>query len=218
MLNVDREQNSLAARAVSPNNPCPFLRALVADGLLDGHIEPLTSVANVVNAMSAASPQGAISKLPVCLIALVANGLKPSQLFRNFRKGVHLDSLRGGPLDKRGTGTRVINQQGEIVERELARLDEFASKKTDPFGQIERGLNLEELEKMMDANFKRAAGQRRFFDRKLMNGEWPILLRIMGKNVGVERYLSVSEIRKLCIERRLPERVLQLVKQPPVKI
>ena len=27
--------------AVSPNNPCPFLRALVAEGFVDGHIVPL---------------------------------------------------------------------------------------------------------------------------------------------------------------------------------
>jgi len=27
--------------AVSPNNPCPFLRALVAGGFVDGHIVPL---------------------------------------------------------------------------------------------------------------------------------------------------------------------------------
>jgi hypothetical protein len=34
---------------------------------------------------------------------------------------------------------------------------------------------------MMDANFARAAGRRRRIDRRLMNGEWPILLQVMGK-------------------------------------
>jgi hypothetical protein len=31
--------------AVSPNNPCPFLRALVASDFIDGHIVPLPTLA-----------------------------------------------------------------------------------------------------------------------------------------------------------------------------
>ncbi len=59
----------------------------------------------------------------------------------------------------------------------------------------------------MDANFERAKGARRRIDRKLMNGEWPVLLNIMGKGEGEERYLSVAEVRTLFVERRLPDRI-----------
>ena len=60
----------------------------------------------------------------------------------------------------------------------------------------------------MDANFERAKGTRRWIDRRLMNGEWPVLLNIMGKGEGEERYLSVAEVRTLFVERRLPERIV----------
>jgi hypothetical protein len=38
--------------AVSPNNPCPFLRALVAEGFVDGHIVPLSKLTHTVEAAS----------------------------------------------------------------------------------------------------------------------------------------------------------------------
>jgi hypothetical protein len=141
---IDHDQGSLEAGAetgtVSPNNPCPFLRALVADGYLDGHIEPLSAIARAVDATnSGASPDERISKIPVYLIAMIANGLKPRQLLRNLRKGVVLDGLRGGPLDKRGAGSRILDERGQIDERELARLDEFATDKTDPPGRLSAG-------------------------------------------------------------------------------
>src|SRR3984893_8774953 len=59
----------------------------------------------------------------------------------------------------------------------------------------------------MNANFERAKGHRRWFDRKLMKGEWPVLLDIMGKGEGAQRYLSVAEVKTLFEERRLPERI-----------
>ncbi len=60
----------------------------------------------------------------------------------------------------------------------------------------------------MDANFDRAKGTRRPIDRQLMNGEWPVLLDIMGKGEGDDRYLSVAEVRTLFVERRLPDRIV----------
>ena len=51
---------------------------------------------------------------------------------------------------------------------------------------------------MMDANFARAAGKRRKIDRRLMEGEWPIL-----------RYLSLTELRTLFVDRCLPARITQ---------
>ena len=38
-----------------------------------------------------------------------------------------------------------------------------------------------------------------------MKGEWPVLLKILGKGEGDERYLSVAEVRTLFVERRFPD-------------
>ena len=66
---------------------------------------------------------------------------------------------------------------------------------------------LEEITTFMDANFKRAQGTRRRIDRALMNGEWPVLLRVMGKKGTGGRYLSVADVEELVVQRRLPERM-----------
>jgi hypothetical protein len=42
-----------------------------------------------------------------------------------------------------------------------------------------------------------------------MEGEWPILLRVMGKNSTQGRYLSVIELRTLFVSMRLPQRITQ---------
>jgi hypothetical protein len=87
----------------------------------------------------------------------------------------------------------------------------FGKDRPDPSGGSERGLRLPEITAYMDANFERAKGHRRWIDRKLMNGEWPVLLNIMGKGEGEERYLSVAEVRTLFVERRLPDRIAALL-------
>jgi hypothetical protein len=96
-----------------------------------------------------------------------------------------------------------------VNETELARLAEFGKDRSNPSGGTERGLNGHDIKAYMDANFARAKGARRSIDRLLMNGEWPVLLDIMGKDEGRERYLSVAEIRTLFTERRLPDRIAQ---------
>ncbi|MFG2430435.1 hypothetical protein [Streptomyces sp. NPDC048590] len=49
-----------------------------------------------------------VSRTPILLkvsgIALIANGLDPRTLWRTLRSGVRLYALRGGPLDKKGSG------------------------------------------------------------------------------------------------------------------
>lgn len=150
-----------------------------------------------------------LPKAVVYLIALVANGLDPLRLARSVREGAQLDALRGGPLDKRGAGSRILDQVGDIDEAELARLDQFAADKTDTTGLTKRGLGAGELRVMMDANFARAEGQRRPIDRTLMNGEWPVLLRVLGKSSAQGRYLSLAELRALFADRRLPPRISQ---------
>ena len=49
-----------------------------------------------------------------------------------------------------------------------------------------------------------------------MKVEWPVLLKIMGKGEGEDRYLSVAEVRTLFIERKFPDRITQRVVSQPV--
>jgi hypothetical protein len=184
---------------------------MVAGGHISGHVESLSAIADTIVAASrgdcADSP---LSRPLVYLIAMIANGLGSMRLARGVQKGAQLDALRGGPLDKRGAGSRILDAAGYIDHGELARLDQFASDKVDACsGAIERGLGIEQLRAMMDANFARAAGKRRRIDRRLMEGEWPILLRVMGKTSPEGRYLSLTELRRLFVDRCLPARITQ---------
>ena len=194
--------------AVSPNNPCPFLRALVATDVVEGHIVPLSKLSRTIGTASGEKGLKETSVgVKACLVALIANGLGPLRLLRNWWSGVELDALRDGPLDKHGSGSRILGVTAEVNESELERLGGFGKDRQDPAGGFERGLTLPEITAYMDANFDRAKGARRPIDRQLMNGEWPVLLRIMGKGTGDERYLSVAEVRTLFVERRLPDRI-----------
>jgi hypothetical protein len=194
--------------AVSPDNPCPFLRALVAGGLVDGHVVPLSTLSRTIEAATGEKGlKKRLAGLEIYLVALVANGLSPLRLLRSWWSGAQLDALRDGPLDKRGSGSRILTTAGEVDEAEIARLAGFGKDRQDPSGGIERGLTSQEITTYMNANFERAKGSRRAIDRLLMNGEWPILLSIMGKREGEERYLSVAEVGTLFADRRLPDRI-----------
>jgi hypothetical protein len=205
--------------AVSPNNPCPFLRALVAADFVDGHVVPL---ARLAGAIEAASGEKGLKKtlvgLKTCQVALIANGLNPLRLLRNWWSGAVLDQLRDGPLDKHGVGSRILDKTAEVNEIELARLAEFGKDRPDPSGVVERGLTAPEIKTFMDANFARAVGHRRWYDRLLMKGEWPVLLDIMGKGDGDQRYLSVAEVRTLVVERRLPARIVERLTAQPAPV
>jgi hypothetical protein len=196
------------AKPVSNGNPCPFLRALVAQGMINDDFQPVGRLSETICAISRASDGG--KPLPfvlVALIALAANGLSPAQIWRNGQHGVHLSGLRGGPLDKRGAGSRVIGVDGEANEAELQRLTGFSSPKRDSAGTTEPGLDADEIKRFMEANWERAAGRHRAIDRKLMDGEWPVLLQVLGKQGAAGRYLAVSDIRRLVVDRALPERI-----------
>jgi hypothetical protein len=184
------------------------LRALVAHGSLADDVAAVGEVTKtIVNVASAGDGQPQLPTAAIRAIALVANGLSPLQVARNGLGGLRLSELRNGPLDKKGAGSRILDASARINAAELARLDDFASDKTDADDRAERGLDLAELRRMMDANFERAAERRRSIDRWLMNGEWPILLKLMGKQGKTGRYLSLVEVRDLFVERRLPERM-----------
>lgn len=206
---------------VSPGNPCPFLRAMVAAGYIDGHLEPLSTVSRlVVVAGDVPAADSRKVRSATYLIGLIGTGLRPWRLVRSWRRGLTADRLRGGPLDKRGAGSRILDVDGRVDESELARLDSFAvdtgpTGPTADTGLTERGLGSAQLQAMMDANFARAQGARRRFDRQLMNGEWPVLLAVMGKGHGDDAYLSVDEVRALFADRQLPPRIVERLDAAP---
>ncbi|MFM2399945.1 MAG: hypothetical protein RL341_2102 [Pseudomonadota bacterium] len=203
-----------SAAAVSANNPCPFLRALVATEMLADDGEPLGTVAKTIVATAKAGEgHPNLPYAAIYAIALIANGLSPLQIAKNRSSGLRLNALRGGPLDKQGAGSGIINKTGSINKREFERLKEFASKKQDAAGTSELGLDEQEITRFMDANFKRAEGRRRLVDRALMNGEWPVLLKVMGKDGAVGRYLSIAELHDLFFALRLPARMVDALAQ-----
>ncbi|WP_371659706.1 hypothetical protein [Streptomyces sp. NBC_00280] len=199
---------------VSAGNPCPFLRALVAHEYLDDGVVPLpTAAGTIVRVAAAGDGESDLPDKAVRLIALLANGISPAQLVRNARQGVQLNALRDGPLDKHGAGSRILDVKAQVNESELDRLDTFASDKQRPDGGTERGLDLAEITRYMEANYERARGHRRRIDRKLMNGEFPQLLRVIGRDGPQGRYLSLDDVRRLCIEQKLPQRMLDRLEQ-----
>ena len=199
---------------VSPNNPCPFLRGLVAGGYVGGHIVPLSKLTGTIeSATGKKGLQERIAGMKIYAVALIANGLSLLSLLRSWWSGPVLDELRNGPLDKHGAGSQILEVNGEVDETEIARLAEFGSDYKSPDG-IECGLNAKQITAYMGANFARAKGHRRWVDRLLMNGEWPVLLDIMGKGEGDNRYLSVAEVRTLFVERKFPERISARLAQP----
>jgi hypothetical protein len=147
---------------VSGNNPCPFLRALVAAGRLADHTdtEPISKVADaIVDTARHGEGQPALPRAAIAGIALIANGLGPASVLRTRLQGLHLNRLRGGPLDKKGVGCGILDAHGKVDAAQLARLREFAVSKKSPGGRAKPGLGPRELKRFMDANFERGAGR-----------------------------------------------------------
>ena len=193
---------------VSANNPCPFLRALVSTGKLSDGRESLAKVAAVVAATARAGDgRPVLPRNAIFAIGSVANGWGPLSLVDTQWHGLKLDALRGGPLDKKGVGSGILNARGAIDAKQVSRLRNFAKEKSHHDGSTELGLGLAELRAYMDANFARAAGRRRAIDRTLMIGEWPVLLRVMGKEGQDGRYLGLQDVIDLFKNRSFPERM-----------
>jgi hypothetical protein len=202
--------------AVSSNNPCPFLRALVANGYVGGHVVPLSQLAEMVGLASGET--GAAQKdvrVKTRMVAVIANGLGPLRVLQSATSGAVLDELRDGPLDKHGGGSRILDVDAKVHEDEIARLAGFGKDRKDPAGVVERGLTATEIDTFMKANLKRDGDAARWYYPMLMKGEWPVLLKILGKGEGEERYLSVAEVRTLFVERRLPDRITARLPKPP---
>jgi hypothetical protein len=199
--------------AVSPNNPCPFLRALVANGYVGGHLVPLSKLCGVIEA---ASGKQGLEKtkagIATYLIAVIANGFGHAPA--SALSGAILDELRDGPLDKHGAGSRILDVTAHVHEDEIERLATFGQACNDPSGGTERGLTAKEIDTFMAANLKRAGNQARWYYPAMMKGEWPVLLDILGKGEGDARYLSVAEVRTLFVERRLPDRITARLPKP----
>jgi hypothetical protein len=193
---------------VSPNNPCPFLRALVANGYVGGHDVPLEKVTEMIGLASGETGSAQKNvRMKTWLVAVIANGLGPLRVLKSATSGAVLDELRDGPLDKHGGGSRILDVDAKVHEDEIARLAGFGKDRKDPSGGVERGLTAKEIDAFMAANLKRAGDAAHWYYPMLMKGEWPVLLKILGKGEGEERYLSVAEVRTLFVERRLPERI-----------
>lgn len=201
--------------AVSPNNPCPFLRALVANGYIGGHVVPLSQIAEMVGLASGetASAQKDV-RMKTRFVAAIANGLGPLSVLKSATSGAVLDELRDGPLDKHGGGSRILDVDAKVHEDEIARLAGFGKDRPDPDGGVERGLTASEIDTYMKANLKRDGDKARWYYPILMKGEWPVLLKILGKGQASERYLSVAEVRTLFVERKLPARITARLPKP----
>jgi hypothetical protein len=199
--------------AVSPDNPCPFLRALVANGYVGGHLVPLSKLCEIIEAAS--GKQGAEKTkagIATYLIAVIANGF--GHVPASAMSGAILDELRNGPLDKHGAGSRILGVDAQVHLDEIDRLANFGKDYNDPFGGTERGLTAKEIATFMAANLKRAGEQAHWYYPYMMKGEWPVLLDILGKGEGEARYLSIAEVRTLFVDRRLPDRIAARLPKP----
>ena len=200
---------------VSANNPCPFLRALVANGYVGGHVVPLSKLSEMIGAASGETGSKEMNvRMQTWMVAVIANGLGPLRVLKSATSGAELDELRNGPLDKHGAGSRILDVDAKVHEDEMARLAGFGKDCKDPAGGIERGLTAKEIDTFMAANLKRAGDAAHWYYPMLMKGEWPVLLKILGKGKGEERYLSVDEVRTLFVEKRLPERITARLPKP----
>ena len=196
---------------VSPDNPCPFLRALVASGYVGGHIVPLGTLTEDIGLASGKTGVKLIgAKVAAYGIAMIANG----HPLRSVSSGAILDELRNGPLDKHGAGSRILSVDGQVDEEQIERFASFGREYANPDGGTERGLNAQEIKTFMAENLKRDGDRARWTYPIMMQGEWPILLDILGKGEGDARYLSVADVRTLFVERIFPDRIVARLQQP----
>jgi hypothetical protein len=199
------------APQVSPNNPCPFLRALVANRYVDGHIVPLGTLTKEIGLAGGKTGARLIAAKGLTYgIAMIANG----HPLRSVTSGAVLDELRNGPLDKHGAGSRILTVDAQVDEDQIKRFADFGRDYANPDGGMERGLNAQEIKTFMAENLKRDGDKARWTYPIMMQGEWPVLLEILGKGEGEARYLSVAEVRTLFVERRFPKRITDRLARP----
>jgi hypothetical protein len=185
--------------------PCPVQRALETAGHIGEHV-PLKPFTDLL--VRAFEPKGASEqelRRATPMIAALANGFLST--FRNVRSGFRPHELRGGPLDKKGGGSRIYSQDGQFDPAEFARFETFGKQypRADGAG-TELGWGMPELTAFMDANQKRAHASR-FARKVLMEGELPVLLKSMGVGEGTQLHLVAAEVRDLYEHHRFPARI-----------
>src|SRR4051812_30691653 len=134
------------APQVSPSNPCPFLRALVANGYVDGHVVPLGTLTKEIGQAGGKTGVKLVgAKVLTYGIAMIAN----SHPLRSVTSGAVLDELRNGPLDKHGAGSRILTVDAQVDEDQIKRFAGFGRDYPNPDGGMERGLNAQEIKTFM---------------------------------------------------------------------
>ena len=77
---------------VSPNNPCPFLRALVANGYVGGRDVPLSKLSELIgDASGETGSKETWVRIQTWLVAVIANGLWPLRVLKSAISGAVLD-------------------------------------------------------------------------------------------------------------------------------
>lgn len=197
-----------------PNNPCPVLRALVSRGDLRRDYEKPSQIAAAIRTVSRHGypPQPDLSQGLLIGVAAIANGLWPWNIAYNLWHGTHLSGLRGAVLDKKGGGSQILSVDGTITTSQLDRMASFGSNKVDAIsGDVELGLNADEIQRFIDANVARAkevpGAEPQWACKLLASAEYPVLLKVMGKpgKDGI-RYLSMDEVRTLWVQRKFSSR------------
>ena len=135
-------------------------------------------------------------------------------MLKSAISGAVLDELRDGPLDKHGGGSRILDVTRTSM-RTRSPVSPASARIARTRRRVERGLNAKEIVAFMKANIKRAGDQARWYFPMLMKGEWPVLLEILGKGEGDDRYLSVAEVRTLFVDRRFPARIVARLQHGP---
>ena len=104
-----------------------------------------------------------------------------------------------------GAGSRILDVDAQVHEDEITRLATFGKDRKDPAGGIERGLTAKEIDTFMAANLKRAGDAARWYYPMLMKGEWPVLLKILGKGEGEralpQRRRGQDAVRRTAVSR-----------------
>lgn len=202
-------KKSAAALPVSANNPCPFLRALVAQGKLADDTEPLGQVGSVIVRVAKGGEGSPALPAPAIYgVALSANGLGPLSVANTQFNGLNLNALRGAARSTKKAWVRAFwTATARSTKKNWRAWANSPAKRLTQRANPNPACRCPNCAPTMDANFARAAGRRRLVDRQLMNGEWPILLKAMGKKGRHGRYLSLKEVQDLFTQRRLPARM-----------
>jgi hypothetical protein len=189
--------------------PCPVQRALARAGHIGENV-PLGKFGELVaKAFGSEGAAAETQKMILRGIGAVANGVL--SIPRNIANGFRPHELRGGPLDKRGGGTRILSQQGKFDPAEWERFETFGKQypKEDGDG-TELGWGSVELKTYLDANQARGKGS--WWQRHVLaQEELPALLRMMGRGEEPNRHLVAKEVKALYQDELLPARIEQRI-------